>query len=153
LRIRIPRKKIREEFRLIYELHGVQKAINFLASFPPSTPFTVSINTLKRPARPFFVLFLAFFPVAGHKKASVYPYTIIILIIMITHFQVLRHRKNPECLLPVFSSRQPRAQHVFQKKRGFQPRASGYQLFSFFALIFNPQTHTSYWFVLLALLK
>lgn len=33
MRLRIPRKKIRERFLLIYELEGCQKAVNFLSEY------------------------------------------------------------------------------------------------------------------------
>ena len=33
MKIRLPRKKLREEFRLIYELHGAQKAVDYLSKY------------------------------------------------------------------------------------------------------------------------
>jgi hypothetical protein len=33
MQIRIPRKRVREEFLLIYELQGAQKAVNFLTEY------------------------------------------------------------------------------------------------------------------------
>jgi hypothetical protein len=33
MRIRVPPKKIREKFLIIYELHGCQKAVNFLTEY------------------------------------------------------------------------------------------------------------------------
>jgi hypothetical protein len=42
--IRIPRKKVREQFRLIYELNGCQKAVDFLTEYYEVKRMKVILN-------------------------------------------------------------------------------------------------------------
>ena len=47
MRIKIPPKKLREEFRLIYELKGCQKAINFLTDYYKVRRMKIILNGRK----------------------------------------------------------------------------------------------------------
>ena len=47
MRIKIPPKKLREEFRLIYELKGCQKAINFLTDYYKVKKMKIVLNGRK----------------------------------------------------------------------------------------------------------
>ena len=47
MRIRIPRKKVREEFRLIYESHGAQKALNYLSEYYGIRKMRIVLNGKK----------------------------------------------------------------------------------------------------------
>jgi hypothetical protein len=47
VRIRIPNKKTREEFRLIYELEGAQRALNYLANYHGIRKMRIVLNGKK----------------------------------------------------------------------------------------------------------
>lgn len=47
MRIRIPSRKIRERFLLVYELEGCQKAINYLAKYYGVRRMTIVLNVRK----------------------------------------------------------------------------------------------------------
>jgi hypothetical protein len=47
MRIRIPHKKVREQFQIIYELKGCQKAINFLSEYYSIKKLRIILNGKK----------------------------------------------------------------------------------------------------------
>ena len=47
MQIRIPPKRIREEFRLVYELRGAQKAVNYLAKYYGVRKMRIILNGRK----------------------------------------------------------------------------------------------------------
>lgn len=47
MRIRVPRKKVRERFLLIYELEGCQKAVDFLAKYYKVRKMRIILNGKK----------------------------------------------------------------------------------------------------------
>ena len=47
MHIKVPPKKTREEFRLIYELNGAQKALNFLAKYYGVRRMKIIVNDRK----------------------------------------------------------------------------------------------------------
>jgi N-glycosylase/DNA lyase len=73
MRIRVPRKKVREQFLIIYELEGCQKAINFLSEYYGTKKMRVILNGKKlgKNCEAFYFEGKAYFSKRSLKKRNV----------------------------------------------------------------------------------
>jgi hypothetical protein len=68
--MRVPPKRIREKFLITYELHGCQKAVNFLTEYYGISRMKIILNGKKVPKRYIAVYYQnkAFFKKVGLKR-------------------------------------------------------------------------------------
>jgi len=73
MRIRVPSKKIREEFLLIYELDGCRKAVDFLTKYYGVRPMRIILNGRKVGNGDFAIYFQnrAYFTKRGLNKRTI----------------------------------------------------------------------------------
>lgn len=73
MRIRVPPKRVREQFTIVYELHGAQRAVNYLSQFYSLGKMKIILNGKKvgRGYEAYYFEGEAYFTKRGLKKRNV----------------------------------------------------------------------------------